>query len=91
MAGGLARRLTESKLLEGAAAGFGVEEEYDAELEEDPGAVNGHELPLDGIEGDRVHVRGEESSELAEDLLHTDTTASLGIGPELDQVSYYKG
>ena len=85
---GFAVRLTESEFLEGAAACLGVEEEDNEEFKDDPATVDGKELPPDGIKGDRVDVCGEESSELAEDLLDTDTTASLSIGPELDQVGF---
>jgi hypothetical protein len=79
---------TESKFFEGAAAGLGVEEVDDAELEEDPSTVDGQVSPLDGVESNRVDVCGEESCELAEDLLDTDTSASHRVGPEFDEVGW---
>lgn len=42
----------EGQLLKGAAGGLGVEEVHNAQLEEDPTAVDGKVLPLDGVEGD---------------------------------------
>src|SRR5690554_1430743 len=83
---GRIRELTEGELLEGAAAGLGVQEEDDDELEEDPAAVDGEVLPLEGVERDGVNVGGEEARELSENLLHTDATAALGIRPELDKI-----
>ena len=76
----------ESKFLQGAAAGLGVEPVDNAELEEDPTTVDGKVLPLDGIESDGVDVGGEETGELSEDLLNTDTAGSHGIRPKFDQV-----
>ena len=79
---------TESQLLQGAARSLGVQEEDDHELESDPTTVDSKVLPLDGIEGDGVDVGGEETGELAEDLLDTNTTGSLGVGPKLDKVGW---
>lgn len=79
---------TEGKFFEGASAGLRVEEVDDAELEENPSTVDGQVAPLDGIEGNRVDVGGEESCELAEDLLHTDTAASHRVGPKFDEVGW---
>lgn len=79
---------TEGKLLEGAAAGLGVEKVDDEELKGDPAAVDGEIPPPNGVEGDRVDVGGKEARKLAEDLLDGDTAASLGVGPEFNQVSY---
>jgi hypothetical protein len=76
----------EGKLLESAAAGLGVQEVDDGKLKGDPAAVDGEVAPLDGVEGNRVDVGREETGELAKDLLHTDTTAAVGVGPELDKV-----
>src|SRR4051794_39599559 len=76
----------EGQLLQGAAAGLGVEHEDDAQLKEDPAAVDGQVLPGDGGEGNRVDVGGEEAAELAEDLLDTDTAAAVRVGPQLDEV-----
>jgi hypothetical protein len=83
-----ARQHTECKFLEGSATGLGVEKVDDAELEEDPATVDGQVSPLDGIESNRVDVGGEETGELSEDLLNTDTTASHRVGPEFNQVGY---
>lgn len=83
--------LTEGKLLERAVVGLGVKEEDNDELESDPAAVDGQEAPLDGGDGDRVDVVGEETGKLAEDLLNTDTTRARGIGPELDKVGVSEG
>lgn len=79
-------QLTECQFFEGAAAGLGVQEIDDAELEEDPAAVDGKVLPRDGGKGDRVDVGREETGQLAEDLLNTDATAAVSVRPELDQV-----
>ena len=82
-------KLTESQFFQGAVAGLGIQEVDDAELEKDPAAVDGEVLPLDGVEGNRVDVGGEETGELAKNLLDTDTTAAVGVGPELDQVGCF--
>lgn len=68
--------------------GLGVEPEDEAELEEDPAAVDGEELPVEGIKGNGVDVGGEEATELAEDLLDSDTTAALGVGEEFHEVGW---
>lgn len=57
------------------------------ELKGDPTTVDGHVLPVNGIQGDGVHVGGEESSTLAKDLLDTDTTAADSVREKLDKVS----
>lgn len=80
-------KLTESKLFQRTTAGLRIEEEDNAKLEEDPATVNGKVSPGDCAEGDGVDVGGEETSELAKNLLNANTAASLGIRPELDQVS----
>lgn len=77
---------TESKFLEGSAAGLGVEEVDNHELEYDPATVNGQVLPLDSIEGNGVDIGREETGKLSKDLLDTDTTRSHGVGPEFDEV-----
>lgn len=87
----MTERLTEGKLLEGAVVGLGVEEGDDAELKSDPATVDGKVLPADGFDGDGVDVVGEETSELSENLLNTDTTRTGGVGPELDEVGVGKG
>jgi hypothetical protein len=79
---------TEGELFEGAAARLGVQQVDDGELKEDPAAVDGQEPPLDCVEGDGVDVGGEEAGELAEDLLDTDATAAVGVGPQLDEVGW---
>lgn len=81
-------RLTESKLLQSATLGLRVEEENDDELECDPGAVDGHEFPTDGVKGVRVHVLREEETSLAEDLLDSKTAVTLAVRPELEEVGY---
>lgn len=68
--------------------GLGVEEVDEDELEEDPRAVDGEELPVDGLEGDGVDVAGEEATDLAEDLLNSDTTGALSVWEELDEVGW---
>jgi hypothetical protein len=68
---------------------LGVHPVDEGELEEDPAAVDGEELPVEGVEGERVDVGGEEATELAEDLLDSDTTAALGVGEEFDEVGWY--
>jgi len=78
--------LTESEFLKSTAASLWVEEVDNAELEEDPAAVDGKVLPPDGCEGNRVDVGGEETGEFAEDLLDADTTAAMGVGPKLDEI-----
>lgn len=65
---------------------LGVEGEDEQELKEDPAAVDGEVLPVDGLEGDGVHVGREETGQLSEDLLDTDTHGTLGIGEQLDEV-----
>lgn len=80
------RQHTECKFLEGSATGLGIEKVDDAELEENPTTVNSQVSPLDGIESNGVDVGGEETGELSEDLLDTDTTASHRVGPKLNQV-----
>ena len=69
--------------------GLGVHPVDEGELEEDPAAVDGEELPVESIEGERVDVGGEEATELAEDLLDSDTTAALGVGEEFDEVGWW--
>lgn len=69
--------LTESKLLQSAAACLGVQEIDDDELKGNPAAVDGEVLPRDGAEGDGVDVGGEEPGKLAKDLLDTDTAAAM--------------
>jgi hypothetical protein len=81
----------ESKFLQGATAGLGVEPVDNAELKANPTTVDGKVLPLDGIESNGVDVGGEETGELSEDLLDTDTTGSHGIWPKFDQVGVGKG
>jgi hypothetical protein len=75
------RWLTESELLQRTAAGFRVEEIYDAELKEDPAAVDGKVLPPDCGEGNRVDVVREETREFAEDLLDTNAATAVGVRP----------
>lgn len=79
-------RLTESKLLECAALGLGVEDVDEDKLEEDPATVDGKELPGNGIQGNGVDVAGEEAAGLSEELLDSDTTTALSVGEELDKV-----
>jgi hypothetical protein len=76
----------EGKLLEGAVVRLRVEHVDGEELESDPSAVDGQELPVDGAESEGVDVSGEETTELSEDLLDTDTHGTLGIGEQLDKV-----
>ena len=80
--------LTESKFLERTPVGLGIEQIDEDELKEDPPAVDGEELPVDGLEGDGVDVAGEEATDLAEDLLNSDTTGALGVWEELDEVGW---
>lgn len=80
--------LTESEFLQGSATRLGIQGEDDAKLKDDPATVNGEIAPLDGTEGNRVDICGEEPGELSKDLLNTDTSASLGIGPEFDKVGW---
>lgn len=77
----------EGELLERAARRFRVEQEDDAELEEDPAAVDGEVAPGERVQSNAVDIGREEARQLAEDLLHADAAASLRIGPELDEVS----
>lgn len=79
-------KLTESQLLESAVVRLGVEEVDGDELEEDPSAVDGEVLPADGVEGLGVDVGGEETTELAENLLDTDTPGTLSVGEDFDEV-----
>lgn len=79
-------KLTESKLLEGAVVRFGVEKVYGDELKRDPTAVDGQELPVDGVERLGVDVGGEETAQLAENLLDADTHGTLGVGEDFDEV-----
>lgn len=68
--------------------GLGVEPVDEAELEEDPATVDGEELPIEGVKGNGVDVGGEEATDLAEDLLDSDTTAALGVGEEFHEVGW---
>lgn len=88
MEGVVKGRRTEGELLEGPPAGLRVEHVDDEELEGNPATVDGEVAPPDGVEGDGVDVRGEETRELAEDLLDGDTAAALSVGPELNEVGY---
>lgn len=56
------------------------------ELESNPTAVDGEEFPVDGRQGYGIYVVAEKASNLAEDLLNTDTSAALSVGEELDEV-----
>lgn len=76
----------EGKLLEGAVVRLGVEHVDGEELKGDPAAVDGQVLPADGVEGLGVDVCGEETAELAEDLLDTNTHGALGVGEYFDEV-----
>lgn len=80
--------LTESEFLERAPLGLGVKPVDEAELEADPATVDGEELPVKGVEGEGVNVGGEEATELAKDLLESDTTAALGVGEEFHEVGW---
>jgi hypothetical protein len=79
------RRLTESEFLERTPVGLGIEEVDEDEFEEDPAAVDGEELPVEGLQGYGVDVVGEETADLPEDLLDSNATAALGVGEELDE------
>lgn len=65
--------------------GLGVHPEDEAKLKADPATVDGEELPVEGVEGQGVDVGGEETTELAKDLLESDTTAALGVGEEFHE------
>jgi hypothetical protein len=78
--------LTESQLLESAVVRLGVEEVDGDEFKGDPAAVDGEELPVDGVKGEGVDVGGEEAAELAEDLLDSNTHGTLSIWEDLDEV-----
>jgi len=69
--------------------GLGVEQEDKDQLEADPAAVDGHVLPVDGVQGNRVHEGREEATDLSEDLLQSDTAGSLSEGEQLNQVGYH--
>jgi hypothetical protein len=76
----------EGKLLERTVVRLGVEHVDGEELEGDPSAVDGQELPVDGVESEGVDVGGEETTEFAEDLLDSDTHGTLGVGEDFDKV-----
>lgn len=82
------RRLTESQFLEGTAVRLGIEEELEQELEEDPAAVEGEELPAEGLHGDGVDEIGEEATGLAEYLLDANASGSNGVWEQLNKESY---
>lgn len=65
--------------------GLGIHREDEAELKEDPATVDSKELPVEGVEGQGVDIGGEEATELAEDLLDSDTTAALGVWEEFNE------
>ena len=78
--------LTESQLLECVAAGLWVEGEDNAKFKGNPATIENEEFPSDSTQGDRVDIVRDEAGNLAEYLLDTDTTASLGVRPKLNQV-----
>lgn len=78
--------LTEGQLFQSAAACLGVQEVDNAEFDKDPATVDGKILPLDGVERNGVDVGGEKTAKLAKDLLDTNTTTTVIVRPELDQV-----
>ena len=78
-------KLTESQLLEGAVVRLRVEKVDSEELESDPTAINGEELPVNSLEGERVDVGREEATGLAENLLDSDTHGTLSVREDLDE------
>jgi hypothetical protein len=78
--------LTESQFLKSTSGSFWVKEVDEHEFESDPTTVDGKELPIDGSQGDRIDVLGEESSDFAKDLFDSDTTGSLSVREEFDEV-----
>jgi hypothetical protein len=83
--------LTESEFFERATVRLGVHEVDEHELERDPSAVDGKVLPADGGDGLGVDVDGEEATNLAPDLLETDTHGTHLVGEQLDQVRVGQG
>lgn len=65
--------------------GLGVHPVDEAKLEADPATVDGEELPVEGVESQGVDVGGEEATELAKDLLESDTTAAFGVGEKFHE------
>lgn len=79
-------KLTECQFLESSTGGLGVEEENECKFKSNPTTVDGEELPSDSGHGNRIDVLGEETSELAENLLDSDTTSSLCVWEKFDEV-----
>ena len=77
----------ERQLLKRTAARLGVHEVDEKELEGNPSTVDGEVFPIDGFERNGVDIVGEETADLAEDLLDSDTAGTNGVGEEFDEVS----
>lgn len=76
----------ERQLLQRTSRRLRVHEVDEAELEENPAAVDGEVFPADGSQGNGVHVVGEETANLAKDLLDADAAGTDGVGEEFDEV-----
>jgi len=76
----------ERQLLKRTAARLGVHEVDEEKLEGNPSAVDGEVFPVDGFESNGVDVVGEETADLAENLLDSDSAGTNGVGKEFDKV-----
>lgn len=76
----------ECQLFQSTTGSLRVHEVDEAQLEEDPAAVDGEVLPVDGLERDRVDVVGEEAADLAENLLDAYAARAHVVGEEFDEV-----
>lgn len=78
--------LTERQLLQSPSMSFWVEKCNDGELDCNPAAVYGQVSPRDCAKSNRIDVVGEKSAEFAECLLNSNTTRTLSIWEELNEI-----
>jgi len=64
---------------------LGIHEEYEEPFECNPATVNSHEFPADCLQGNGIDIVREEKTNLAPNLLDTDTAGSDVIWEELDK------